>query len=614
MKNENIKMPVGETIMHNWFMLKAVFSASPLYFILTCLDAVRWHGMPFITWTYGVSFVLNAVEFGSDFGSVLRVILFILVLQVIAGTYGHLYYGYIHPVFHVRAEQKLKLMLYKKAKSIDLSCYDDPDYYNEFVLSVSESKNAVERTIKLLDKAVTGLVIFFAYGAYFVLNEPASLLFVLVSFAARFVFGKMISKLNFMVKIKETPFLKRRAYIHRVFYLSDYAKELRLNKSAAFPLHKNFDETNKKIFEIRKSIVRKKWALSFLSEYLFNDFIFDGIYLSYLIFKTVVRKTMSFSSLFVLWGVAGNLRNGMVILSELLPQAVENALYIKKIKNFLAYENKITSGDSSNNSSNCIETPGTLQVPDNIKTICFENVSFRYTDKQNFILKDINLTINPMDKIAIVGYNGAGKTTLIKLLMRLYDPVWGRITLDGIDIRKFNLDEYRNFIGTIFQDFRIYAASVEENIVMDLQSADRDILNKAVKLSGFDKCLNEMSGGIFTTLTREFDENGKALSGGESQKLATARVFYKNANLIILDEPSSALDPIAEYQMNNSMNLAAKERSVVFISHRLSATKNADKIFMLDSGKIIEQGTHEELLELKGKYMEMWKAQASKYV
>jgi len=606
MKNEKVKMPIGKTLKHNWFMLKTVFSASPLYFILTCLDAVRWHGMPFFTWTYGVSFVLNAVEFGSDFTSVLHVILFIFALQVIAGTYGNFFYGYVYLVFHERAEQKLKLMLYKKAKSIDLSCYDDPDYYNEFVLSVSESKNAVQRTIKILDKTVTGLVIFFAYGIYFVLNEPISLLFVLVSFIARFVFGKMISKLDFNVKIKETPFIKRRAYIHRVFYLNDYAKELRLNKNAASPLFRDFDETNKNIYETRKSIVKKKWALGFLSDYLFNDFIFDGIYLSYLIFKTVVRKTMSFSSLFILWGVAGNLRNGMIILSELLPQAVENALYIDKIRNFLAYENKIVSGGS-------LQKCG-LPVPKEIKTIKFENVSFRYTAAQDYILKDINLTINPHDKIALVGYNGAGKTTLVKLLMRLYDPVCGRITLDGIDIREFNLDEYRNLIGTIFQDFRIYAASVEENIVMDLQSADKDILDKAVRLSGFEGRLNEMKESYSTSLTREFDENGTALSGGESQKLATARVFYKNANLIILDEPSSALDPIAEYQMNKSMNLAAQDRSVVFISHRLSTTKHADKIYMLDTGKIIEQGTHEELLRLDGKYTKMWKVQASKYV
>jgi len=600
-QKEKVKMPLLKTVKYNWFMIKTICSASPFYFFLVCLDSVRWHGMTFVLWTLGVSFALSAVEFGRDFSEVLRVMIILLSLQAVSGLYSSIAHGYIMPVFGARAEQKLKLMLYRKANSMDLSCYDDPDYYNEFVLSVSESKNAVTRTTQLIDKAITGLVMFFAYGTYFFLHDPVSVVFVIVSFFARFLFGKIVSKLDFKVRLAETPFVKRRAYIHRAFYLNDYAKELRLNKEVSRGLYNDFEDTNSKIFNVRKGVAKKKWALNFFSEYFFNDFIFDGIYLSYLLFKTIIQKTMAFSSLFILWGVAGSMRRSMIILSELLPQAIENALYIDKIRNFLEYETKIKSAEN-------------VSIPEQIKTIKFENVSFRYNEKQDFILKNINLVINPMDKIALVGYNGAGKTTLIKLLMRLYDPTEGVITLDGIDIRKFNLTGYREAIGTIFQDYRIYAASVEENIVMDLQNADEKAIEKAVALSGFEHRLHEMSGGLSTQLTREFDETGAALSGGESQKLATARVFYKPSNLIILDEPSSALDPIAEYHMNKSMNMAAKDKSVVFISHRLSTTRGADKIFMLDKGEIIEEGTHEQLLEMSGKYNDMWKAQASKYI
>jgi ATP-binding cassette subfamily B protein len=597
-------MSAGKTIKHNWFVTKIIFSASPLLFIVACFDTIRWHGMNFIGWTLGVSFVLNAVEFGRDFGDVLRVVLFLIVLAAFSGIWSSLTHGYVTIVFQVKAERKLRLMLYEKAKSIDLSRYDDPEYYNDFVLSVSESKNAVDRTMQLMNKLITGLIMFLAYGIYFLYNDPVSVTFVLASFTARFLFGKAISKLDFKVRLAETPFIRKRAYIHRTFYLNDYAKELRLNKNVSKGLHDDFNHTNNQIYDIRKSVVRKKWTLRFLSEYIFSDFIFDGIYLSYLIFMTVVRKTMSFSAMFILWGVAGNMRRGMIILSELFPQAMENALYIDKIRSFLNCEAKITSEKN-------------LSVPNEIKTIRFNNVSFRYNEKQEYILSDINFVINPFDKIALVGYNGAGKTTLIKLLMRLYDPSEGEITLDGVDIREFNLEQYREKIGTIFQDYRIYAASVEENIVMDLtdlKSEDEEILNRAVKLSGFKSRLLEMADGVKTPLTREFDEAGTSLSGGESQKLATARVFYKPSNLIILDEPSSALDPIAEFQMNRSMNMAAEDKSVVFISHRLSTTKHADKIFMLDSGRIIEEGTHDELLSLDGKYNEMWKAQASKYV
>ncbi|MCL2018721.1 MAG: ABC transporter ATP-binding protein/permease [Oscillospiraceae bacterium] len=603
-QDNKIKMSPRLTISHNWFMIKTIFRASPLLFILQTFDSVRWHGMNFIGGTIWIGFVLESVEFRRDFSDVVFFTGLFFGLSLLSGLYSAFNHGYVTHVFAARAEQKLRLMLYDKARSLDLSCYDEPNYYNEFVLSVTESKNAVERTTKLIDRMITGLVIVFAYGTFFLLRDPVSMIFVVFSFIARVLIGRAINKLQFKARISEMPFVRKRGYIHRVFYLNDYAKELRLNKKVTKGLHKEFDETNDEIYKIHKGISKKKFVLSFLSEYAFSDFIFDGLYLTYLVFMTVLRKTMSFGTMFVLHNAVWSMRRGMIVLSELLPSAMENALYIDKIRTFTNYENKIVSSKN-------------LPVPKDIKTIEFKNVSFCYTDKQDYILKNINLVIEPFNKIALVGYNGAGKTTLIKLLMRLYDPVEGIILLDGIDIRDFNLDEYRQKIGTIFQDFRIYAASVAENIAMDLISTlpDADsLMTSAVELSGFKSRLLEMSEGFNTPLTREFEEDGTALSGGESQKLATARVFYKTSDLIILDEPSSALDPIAEYQMNRSMNMAAKDKSVVFISHRLSTTKHANKIFMLDKGEIIEEGTHEELLHLNGKYNEMWSAQASRYV
>lgn len=202
---------------------------------------------------------------------------------------------------------------------------------------------------------------------------------------------------------------------------------------------------------------------------------------------------------------------------------------------------------------------------------------------------------------------------MIKLLMRLYDPTEGRILLDGVDIRRYDLEQYRSRIGTVFQDYQVYAATVAENVVMDEVPPQTDV-TLALRQSGFSARLANMERGVDTGLTREFDDSGTNLSGGESQKLAVARVFYKDCSLIILDEPSSALDPIAEYQLNVSMARASVQKSVIFISHRLSTTRHADRILMLEKGRVIESGTHEVLLEKNGKYAEMWHAQASKYV
>ena len=198
--------------------------------------------------------------------------------------------------------------------------------------------------------------------------------------------------------------------------------------------------------------------------------------------------------------------------------------------------------------------------------------------------------------------------------MRLYDPNEGEILLDGVNIKEYDVEEYRRKIGTVFQNFKILAATVKENVLLDFAENGRneDVVN-AIEKSGFTERLETLSDGLSTNLTTEFDENGVNLSGGEGQKLAVARAFYKNADLIILDEPSSALDPIAEYHLNHSMLTAAENKSVIFISHRLSTTRIADHIYMLEKGRVIEEGSHAELLERKGKYAEMWRVQVSGY-
>lgn len=217
-------------------------------------------------------------------------------------------------------------------------------------------------------------------------------------------------------------------------------------------------------------------------------------------------------------------------------------------------------------------------------------------------------------KIAIVGYNGAGKTTLIKLIMRLYDPNEGEILLNGVNIKEYDVEEYRRKIGTVFQDFKIFAATVKENVLLDFADTGSDeAVISSLEKSGFSDRLSTLSDSLSTDLTTEFEEKGVNLSGGEAQKLAVARVFYKNANLIILDEPSSALDPLAEYHLNRSMLHAAEHKSVVLISHRLSTTRLADRIYMLEQGRIIEEGTHAQLLAQGGKYAQMWRVQAGQY-
>ena len=219
-------------------------------------------------------------------------------------------------------------------------------------------------------------------------------------------------------------------------------------------------------------------------------------------------------------------------------------------------------------------------------------------------------------RVAIVGYNGAGKTTLIKILMRLYDPTEGTVRYHGRDIREYDLDEYHERLGVVFQDYKMYGVSLFENVVLDdLEDGgvEEEHVTAALVQSGFGGRLRELPQGLATPITTEFDEKGVNLSGGESQKVAIARAFYREADILAMDEPSSALDPIAEYSLNKAMHKAAKGKTVFYISHRLSTTRDADRIIMLEKGRIIEEGTHEQLLELGGKYAQMWRVQAGRY-
>ena len=298
----------------------------------------------------------------------------------------------------------------------------------------------------------------------------------------------------------------------------------------------------------------------------------------------------------------GDLKRNLRVFTETYPKACETSLYIQKIRDFLAYEPKIVSeGDAVPTTS--------------AKELDLQGVGFSYKPDLPAVLQDINLNIKPGEKIALVGYNGAGKTTLVKLLMRLYDCSEGHILADGVDVKNYDVEAYRDSIGTVFQDFEIFAGTVKENVILNVGSkADDARVKNALTDSGLWKKVDSLPMKWDTPLTHEFSENGVDLSGGEQQKLAISRVFYQNASLMILDEPSSALDPIAEYQLNHAMLEATKDKTVIFISHRLSTTRLADRIFMLEEGRIVEEGSHESLLGKGGKYAEMWKAQAGAYI
>ena len=601
-KEKKIKQPASQVVKNNFFFMKMMFNASPKFILFPALDAIRGEVSIFIEHVFLIGFVLEAAEFGYSFRRVGSMVVLIAALITLGMVFTVLAGDYMQEKERPKVREKIKMRLYEKARSVDLACYDDPEFYNSQVMSIAEVDKRIDSTMEFIKSVLSGLTVVILTGSYFLIKDKVSILFVLASFLLSYFANQVYNKLSFKVRMRRYPPERKREYVKRVFYLKDYAKEIRLDPEVTDVLEERFEKANQEVYEAEKSLAKKKFGLAFLKNYLFGDFIGDVCYPSYLMVRCILQKALSLSSMVMLCHRFGDLKRNLRVFTETYPKACETSLYIQKIRDFLAYEPKVVS-----------EGDAVPSAP--AKALALEGVGFSYKKDLPAVLSDINLKVEPGEKIALVGYNGAGKTTLVKLLMRLYDCSEGQILADGVNVRNYDVEAYRDSIGTVFQDFEIFAGTVKENVILDVGSkADEARVKTALKDSGLAKKVDSLSMRWDTPLTHEFSENGVDLSGGEQQKLAISRVFYQNASLMILDEPSSALDPIAEYQLNHAMLEATKDKTVIFISHRLSTTRLADRIFMLEEGRIVEEGSHESLLERGGKYAEMWKAQAGAYI
>ena len=286
-----------------------------------------------------------------------------------------------------------------------------------------------------------------------------------------------------------------------------------------------------------------------------------------------------------------------------------------------------TLGDMRNNASFLAQVFAFLDIPNHMYQgsltvekrrdrkyeVEFRNVSFKYPGSDNYALRNVNMKFEIGKRLAVVGMNGSGKTTFIKLLCRLYDPTEGEILLNGIDIRKYNYGEYMMIFSVVFQDFKLFALKLGENVASKV-AYDGERVKDSLKKAGFSEKLGEMENGMETYLYKDYDKDGVNVSGGEAQKIAIARTLYKDAPFIILDEPTAALDPIAEAEIYSKFNDIVGDKTAIYISHRLSSCKFCDEIIVFHEGAVIQQGTHASLVaEESGKYYELWHAQAQYY-
>ncbi|MBR4240839.1 MAG: ABC transporter ATP-binding protein [Eubacterium sp.] len=579
-----------------FYFLKIMFKISPVLVVCECVFGVLTRLPTRLISVIGVKYVIDVISNGDDkmkiVWAVVAIAAILLFNEIANALYRELYFS----VNFEKLSSGILEMLFKKAKELDLESYDDPDFYNNFILVIDSSGGRITRVLGLVQGYIGEVFSLVAIGSILAAIDPICLGIILAVVAIFTPVSKKIGNLQSKRQIENNKLHRRADYFARVFYLQDYAKEVRMNGIKPLLLNK-YDEAANAVIDNQKKYVKKIDFIYFFQEtgvQIIGFMFLLPLYLGYCVLKT---KTLSAGDFVATFNGAFSIATSFSFLTVgVVRNFSEHAKLIEKYREFLSRGKKIHGGEHETKSAE----PKTIEI---------KNVSFTYPGNDHKTLKNINLTIKPNEKIALVGYNGAGKTTLTNLLMRLYDVSEGEILIDGKDIREETLESHKNRFAAVFQDFQIFAATIGENVALDY-NVDEERARKALDNSGFSK---ELPNGMKSNLLREFDDDGMMMSGGEGQKVAIARAFYKHCPYVILDEPSANLDPIAEYNLNQAMMNAAEDKTVVFISHRLSTTVNADVIYVMENGEIIERGSHEELMKLGGTYAYMFNLQAEKY-
>ncbi len=499
--------------------------------------------------------------------------------------------------------KQVKLQIMNKSKTVDLASFDIPDFYEKMENANREAGNRPLQIINQTFGVVSTAIEFVSYLTILIAAPGlvwATLVIIAVSIPSAII--------NFIYRKKTFSYMRFRSkerrqmnYYSDTIVNKDLVKEVRMYDIADTFIGRYLDVFRNYYTGLRRLI---------LSEHAWHIVLGIVSSITNLVFYVIIAMQVFTGNVLIgdytlYTGAITSVANCIGNLIAMSSTIYEGTLFIDNLISFMKEEQTIIP---------TVDPP--VSVERNAgHTIEFRNVSFRYPGTNKDVIKNVNLTIEPGETVVLVGLNGAGKTTLIKLLTRLYDPTEGAIYLDGRDIREYDVKELYSMFGIIFQDFGKYAVTVGENIRFgDInKDADIDAVREAAIQSSADEYINNLPNGYGTPLMRIFEKNGIELSGGQWQKLAIARAFYADSDVIILDEPTASLDPLAEQEIFNQFDRLRKSKTTIFVSHRLSSATIADKIVVLEYGRVVECGNHADLMELKGKYHELFSVQADRY-
>ena len=608
-------------------VIKGFFSRL-LYVFKLVHDTGRWifvslsavtvlQGIIPVILTFVSKYLLNSLQMlhgtGTGVKDFLRIrfsgdsILFLLVSMALLGilnTVIHQISGAITKIASERVTMQVRVRIMEKAKETDIAAFDQPAFYEKLE---NANREAGHRPLQIIQSIFSIISMSITLVSFIVVLITApgmwwsALVIIAVSIPSAIISLTFRTK-NFYYMRFRSKERRQMNYYSNTMVNKDMAKELRI-----YGLGDVMIERFKSIFEVyfkglRKLIINESsWhiAIAVIST------VTHGFFFAMLAFMVFMGKILIGDySLFA--GAITSIGNSVGNLISTSASVYEGTLFIDNLMSFMNEEPTVVPN---------VEKPERVRYGEP-HSIEFCNVSFAYPGSDHPVLQNINLKFNPGETVVLVGLNGAGKTTLIKLLTRLYDPTEGYILLDGKDLRSYSVEDVYKTFGIIFQDFGKYAFTVAENIKFGdvSREATADDVQRAAALGDADDFISRLPDGYDTPLMRHFEENGTELSIGQWQKLAIARAFYSDHDILILDEPTASLDPIAEQEIYTQFDMLRENKTSIFVSHRLSSATIASKIVVLEYGKVIEEGTHAELMAAGGKYHELFTTQAKRYI
>lgn len=588
-------------IIKNFEVVKYVFKFCPGFIYFAILHIIA-SVVKSVSRVLLITNAINAVIQNQDVNTVydlLKSILLFIIIIIVCSIINVVYDNYISPRYQLIYQKNVQRHIYSKVKIIDMELYDDPEFYDRFTRGCRESSWRGFRTFTSSIAFIINVLSAIALGAYIVLSDPLLIVIVLTSSIVTLVTINIVRKLWYKIfKLTENE-RRYQMYVNRTFYNQKNGAELKTTNIDELLKLKYIENTD----SMNKKYINHHWKLLAPESIgmVFRILVCQAgtyIILLYRLFKQVINVAEFTSTANAVLQFASNFEAAI----DLFAQLKENLLYVEDLIWVLNYKPVVEEEKE--------------RIEDlKFKKLVIDNISFKYPKNDKYAIKNLSMEITKGQKIAIVGDNGSGKTTLMKLLLSFYKPTEGNIILNDVNYNEISTTQIREKYSIVFQDFQIYAVTIAENVLMRRVETkeDEELVWEALRKVGLEQKIKKFKNNIYTLVTREFDRDGISFSGGERQRLAIARVFASNKDIYILDEPTSALDPLAEERINKLIIDSAGDKTMLIIAHRLSTVVDADIIYLVREGNILEKGTHKQLMELNGRYAYMFNVQKELY-